>query len=288
MDWSSVVLAAIGGAVGAGLGTLLLAVLWPRRATADGAARKLDLRGIVMIIVVVLGARLGQPLLDPVIGPTVRDWIGPDFEGDVAEMMAQEPFFQVLQEKAPERAQAWRDAVAAAYREGGGVAAERVARTEGEAIGAWVMAEFSPRATDEALLDFYSALGRVTRETLLDHPRDCYGFYFPGVPGGPPSPDLEALGVDPLVLARQMIELARTANDEAVPVNSEAGQAGVAAAVAAASEAIGAENMVLFGARLPENDAEFALICRGMLVYLDHISTSDDAANTFRALASAG
>ena len=284
MDWSSVALAAIGGGVGAALGSLLLSVLWPRRAVAEGAARKLDLRGILMIIVVVLGARLGQPLLDPLIGPTVRDWIGTDFDREVAELMANEPFFQVLQDKAPERAQAWRDAVATAYREGGGAEADRVARTEGEAIGAWVMTEFSPRATDEALLGFYSALSTMTRETLMDHPRDCYGFFFPGVPGGPPSPDFEALGLDPLVLARQMIDLARTAYDEPVQVNLEAGQAGVAAAVAAATEVIGAENMALFGARLPENDAEFALICHGMLVYLDHIVTSDDAANTFRAV----
>ena len=116
MDWSSVILAGIGGGAGAGLGVLLLSILWPRRKVAGGAARKLDLRGILLIILAVLGAQLGQPLLDPVIGPTVRDWVGVDFESDVAEMMANEPFFQVLQEKAPDRAQQSRRAIARAAR----------------------------------------------------------------------------------------------------------------------------------------------------------------------------
>ncbi len=289
MDWSSVILAAIGGGVGAGLGGLLLAILWPRKTPANGAGRKLDLRGIVLIILVVLGSRLGQPLLDPIIGPAVRDWVGTDFEGEIVEMMASEPFFQVLQEKAPERADAWRIAVAEAYRAGGEAEAARVARAEGEVIGAWMVAEFSPRATDEALLGFYAALSAVTRGTLMDHPRECYGFYLPNqFPGSPSSPDLETMGIDAMEIGRHMIALAQTASDEPVEVNAAAAAAAQEAAVMAASEVMGADNLILLGGRLPETDAEYRLVCQGMLAFFEHIQASDDPANTFRVMAAGG
>ena len=156
-------------------------------------------------------------------------------------------------------------------------------------IGAWMVTEFAPRANDQALLEFYAALSSVTRETLMDHPRECYGFYLPNqFPGSPPSPDLEAMGVDPMEIGRMMIELARTAYDEPLAVNADAAAAGQAGAVAAASEVMGADNLILLGGRLPESDAEFGLVCQGMLTFFDHILASEDAANTFRAMSAAG
>jgi hypothetical protein len=279
MDISEIVLAAIGGGLGAGAGVLAGRVFFGKQEQG-----KTGLAGIVTIALVVLGARMGAPVLDPHIGPSIRDWVGVDIDAEIDNALGDQPFLVALEEHAPERFAEMRSAIADGYRDGGSAEAQRVAAVVGSEAGAWIVTEFGSRASDEALIAFYASMSALARDQLMEFPEACYGFFFPAVPGGPGSPNFESLGVDAAAMTNAMIDLMATASDEPLPFDTEASVQVQTAAATAALASMGEENADLFGRRAPVDQAEYTLACTGMVEFLDHYLASENGIHGFRQM----
>ena len=103
MDWAYLSLTAIDGAAGAGIGLFVGQVF---RVEPDG--RNFGVARAIALLLLVVGANLGPRYLDPYLGKAIRNALAAQVDRAVDETLREEPIVQVLQEYAPERAQAWR------------------------------------------------------------------------------------------------------------------------------------------------------------------------------------
>lgn len=281
MDWAFLSLTAIGGAVGAGIGLIAGRVF---RVEADG--RNFGMARVIALLLFVIGANLGPEYLEPYLGNPIRSALAAQVDRAVEETLRKEPIFGDLQEYAPEQAQAWRTSIAAAYRRGGRVESGRVAAAEGERIGSWIVSEFGPRASDASILALYQAMVALTEETLIHHPRECYGFYFYDVVGAPGAPDLAALGADKDGLVEPMREMLRSGSGYRVDYDQGRALEMRDEANLRALGILGSGRADLLDGRLPADEAEFTLACKAMLEILSVYLEADDAATGLRGLLS--
>ena len=287
MDLAEIALAAIGGGAGALVGSLLgglFGLIFLR-----GKGDKPNMIAIILTVgLTVAGSRFMPDILEPYIGETVRGALAEgdiaQFEADVIEGMETEPFFIVGNQYAPERAEAWREAVFAAYRSGGEDAAMTVSHQHGEEIGAWLVAEYTPRATDENLEAFYRAMLDLLQGPLSTRPAACYTYFFSvQVPGAAE----QMAEVDLNSVLNAMVQLPAGAAETPVAYDAALGGEVQMAAGQAALQRLGAGNEVLFGQRMAENEAEYALACSAMGAFLETMLAHEHSGPGMRALAAA-
>jgi hypothetical protein len=281
MDWAFLSLTAIGGVAGAGIGLLVGRIF---RAQPDG--RNFGMARVIALLLLVAGANLGPRYLDPYLGEPIRNVLAAQVDRAVEATLLQEPIFQVLEEYAPEQAQAWRTSIAAAYRRGGYAESVRASEAEGERIGGWIITEYGPRASDASILSLYVAMVALTEDTLIHHPRDCYGFYFYDVVGGPQAPDLAELGADENDLVEPMLDMVRSASSEAVDYDKRIADAVQNEAYERALAVLGDNRADLLDGRLPVNEGEYELACLAMLEFLSTYLDSDNVSTGLRGLLS--
>lgn len=287
MELSDIVLTAIGGGAGGLIGFAIGRIL-PRNETGGMAPVGL----VILVALSAFGGRLAPEFLDPYIGEDIRRLVaGPDatrFETELVEVMADQPFFVTVQTYAPERAQVWRQRVVEAYRSGGQAEAERVARAEGEAIGVWLITEFGPRASDDALLGFYSALTNFISGPLSAYPEACYAYAY-GSLNASTSTTLDRLLSDSagVALTASMVQLAEGASDLSVEYDIEAATAVQVEAMQAAMAVLGEGNSALFGQRQPANAIEYDLACSAMAAYFQTVMESEFRLDALRSILAA-
>jgi hypothetical protein len=281
MDWAFLSLTAIGGVAGAGIGLLIGRVF---RVQPDG--RNFGMARVLALLLLVAGANLGPPYLEPYLGKPIRNVLAAQVDRAVEATLQQEPIFQVLQEYAPEQAMAWRTSIAAAYRRGGYAESVRASEAEGDRIGGWIITEFGPRASDESIVSLYENMVALTEETLIHHPRACYGFYFYDVAGGPQAPDLAELGADENDLVEPLLDMVRTASSGAIDFDQEVADAVQNQAYDSAVSVLGADRVDLLDGRLPVDEVEYRLARLAMLEFLSAYLDSEYAVTGLRGLLS--
>ena len=292
MDMTDIALAAIGGGGGALAGSLLgglFGLIFMR-----GKGDKPNMVAIALTAgLAVAGGRLAPDLMEPYIGPSLRSILGEgaadEFDRAIGSAMEAEPFFAVVLEHSPDRAEAWRQAVSDAFRSGGEAEANRVAREQGELIGAWMVTEFLPRAADDVVLGFYETMLDLLSGPLSERPATCYAYlYGVDVPGAAEGlAELEQNG-DLLPVLEAMSRLPEGAFAEPPVYDIMAVNAVQSEALQAALDELGEGNEALFGQRIPANEAEFALTCSAMEAFFRSVMASEDPATTLRALVAAG
>jgi len=282
MDWTGIGLAALGGGVGGGLGVGLGMVV----------ARMMPVRGRTLQVALtaglaVLGMQLVPAALDALTGHSaaVRAREAQSLDDSLLRDMAENPFFAALQRVAPERADAWRAQVVDAYREGGAGAARMAALRAGEEAGAWIAGYYAPRASDAALTHFYTEMERLVSGPMQAYPRACHAYLFATGAGASQAYDAAALGIDMAPVAEAIAGLTDGAAADPRPYDRETARAIETAAADRAAAAIGADNLDLLGAREPLTDAEYALACEGMGIYLRTVLEADYAVEALRDFA---
>lgn len=261
MDLAGIILAAIGGAIGGGVAGLVSTVL-PKN--DEGKTGPLGM--ILVIGLAVVGMRLLPDVIDPYIGPAIRDAVGVDVAAELDTVFEEQPLLAALAEADPGEAAAARARVEEAYRNGGLEAARQASFDEGVRLGSSAMAVYAPRTSDEALRGTMQAMidfGEGTMET----PRLCYALFYNQVPGNDVRPDeIADAGQSAAAMGIQasMAEMIRQAAPEAVPFdveNAMAVQADLQAYMAANHQP--EDTRFLLGI-VPSDDDELRVACSVM------------------------
>lgn len=203
----------------------------------------------------------------------------------ITRELAGNPVFGAIERVAPERATAWRESVMAAYREGG-LAAGRAANLRiSEEMGGWIAAEYAPRASDEALLAFYTEMFTLIAGTLNAEPRACYAFLFGNSGNALSASDLAALDDAVRPFADRTAGLVDGAAGEPLPYDLDRAAAVQASAAEAAASRIGEDNLPLLGERTPAGASDYQLACEGMAAYLGAILDAEGRVDALRDFA---
>jgi|GEM_PF-3407386 len=281
-----------GGAAGLALGVLAALVLGQWRTGRGRVFGTALAAGLA-----VLGMRLGPALVG---GPAIADSAASAetqgasptaarFEGALEAAMEREwagnPVFVAVERVAPDRSAAWREAVMTAYREHG-LSAGRAANLRfSEAMGGWIASEYAPRATDEALLAFYSELQALAAGPLSARPRACYAFLYGDAGGALSASDMAALDDMARPYVHRVAGLVDGAAETPLLYDREQALAVQQAALEVAIVRIGEENLPLLDGRLPAGEAEYRLACEGMAAYLGAVLEAEDRMDALRSFA---
>jgi hypothetical protein len=199
--------------------------------------------------------------------------------------MADNPVYAAVQRVAPERAAAWHRQVVTAYRSDGLSAAHAANLRISEEMGAGLSAEYAPRASDAALLAFYTEMQAVIAGPLSARPRVCYSFLL-GDPGsGIDQTEFAALDAVLGPFSHRLAGLVDGASDEPVAYDADRALAVQMAAADSAASQAGDEALALLGERVPSTEAEYRLACSGMAAYLGAILASEGRLDALRDFA---
>tara|TARA_R110000868_G_scaffold53744_1_gene168475 strand:- start:409 stop:1284 length:876 start_codon:yes stop_codon:yes gene_type:complete len=286
MDMTAIALSALGGVLGACAG-LLLGLFMPGR----GPGRGLRLGNILALTLAVAGGRFGPAVLEPMIGSQLSAVLGRDETraaaiGDgMAALFETHPVFIALGEADPQEAVRMRTLVEAAYREGGNAAARSRAEELGREMGERAVRVYGPRASDEALRQFFGAtrdLGYAMQQT----PRQCYSLFYASLSTAPALTTEAAnatANYDTSGVEAGMAAIVRSAVDEPVPFD--------AARAVEIQQELGARLMesytpqdlrFMLGA-VPQDNAEMQLACDVMLASIDLMLAHEDSATMLRS-----
>lgn len=167
MDWYSVGVAAVCGALAGGAGTL--------------AARQIEKETTRRIVTALVSALLFVSLFGWAKNTVIKEHKAQVALSEFDSLIAGNPALESLQEFAPDAMEKLRNHLLTAARDG---AAPAVIETQGRQIVAEVVSQRLPRASDDALLNSI----RLTLDQMKHlHARgdnSCFRFLFPNVDGG--------------------------------------------------------------------------------------------------------
>lgn len=285
MDLSEIVIAAIGGGLGALAGALIGGLI-PRKEGSTG----LGLGGIVTIILVIVGAQFAPPFIEPHVGPHVRAALGDDVGSDVDALFAENEIFQALSEADPAAHERMRSRVEQAYGQGGIAAARDIAFQEGYELGQQAVIRFGPRAPDETLLAMQHTTLGVARG-LRQEPRLCYAMLYSAVtPQNVPMEDVSAAGNHPAAAGLQTMlsDLIRAAGPEVIAYDADRVAQAMGDVQLHMLENLSQEQLRYFTGYAPQTDVEYLQACDTMIDLLEFQLNHEYAADMVRAGLSAG
>lgn len=169
-DWVAIVAAAIAGGVGGAIGGLL-----------GGLTKNSTLRGILIIVPTILGARLATPFIQPevekVIGPSMR---GPQFdavyETDIRPGLMKMPAYVRVFKDHREVEVAFKEELRKAFLAGGAKGMNEAAVAIGTRVLGDVMIRYVPFARDEDLIEFAKTFTDALKTLQARDPEVCVLF----------------------------------------------------------------------------------------------------------------
>ena len=280
MDIADIMIAGIGGGLGAALG-YLIAGLIPRKEGSTG----LGLRGVVAIVLAVVGMRVMPPVIDPYIGPALRGSLGSDVGGDIDALFAENPLMVAMSEVDPEAHANMRIRVVEAYEAGGMSAARDAAIQEGMVLGQQAVLTYAPRADDDTVIGFQRAVLGTARG-MMSEPRLCYAMMYSSVaPQNVDPEDIARAGGHPASAGMQdaMVALIRAAGSEVVAYDADFAAAGMGELQMHVLQNYSDEQIRYFSGYAPRNDGEYAQACGTMIDLLQYQLNHDYAIDMIRA-----
>ena len=271
----SIVLAGLGGVVGAVLGYLL-----------GGLGR----RWTIVIATAAAGA-----LLAPVFGAQVSETgitTQPqrDIGAEVDAMFAENEMFLALATVDPDAQQRMRERAIAAFETDGAARAEQVIYEEAFVLGQTALMVYGPRTTDAALLNLQATLLEVSRG-LVTEPEHCYALLYSGVaPQNITTQQAMAAGRHPSYARMQdaMVALVLAAGPEVVPHDPDRATLGTGEMQGFVFNNYEESRLRYFSGYQPQTDAEYAEACDAMADLLEYQLNHEYAADMVRAGLSAG
>lgn len=159
MDWASVVLAGISGAVGAAIARLL--VRNPRE------------RRIVYVLVLVVSFAIVNALARAFVLPPIRAW---QYERKAEQELQEIPAYRVIQQSDPQTYEKIRVIVRDGIRDG---QRSEVLASHIRAVISELVIIYVPHASDDAVIEFTRVMVREIEELTQASPDHCYQFLFP-------------------------------------------------------------------------------------------------------------
>lgn len=266
----SIVLAGLGGVVGAVLGYLL-----------GGLGR----RWTIVIATAAAGA-----LLAPVFGAQVSETgitTQPqrDIGAEVDAMFAENEMFLALATVDPDAQQRMRERAISAFETDGAARAEQVIYEEAFVLGQTAVLVYGPRATDAALLNLQRTLLDVARG-LVTEPEHCYALLYSGVaPQNISTQQAMAAGRHPSYARMQeaLVALVMAAGPDVVEHDRDRATLGIGEMQGYVFNTYDEDRLRYFSGYQPQNDAEYAQACDAMADLLEYQLNHEYAAEMVRA-----
>lgn len=278
MDITSIILAGIGGALGAGLG-LLFGARMPRRGDGFGQPQ------IIAIALTVVGALIVPVAAGPLVSGERGAHGGRDMGAEVDAMFAENRMLQALATVDPDAQQRMRERAIEAFRTGGAEQAEQVMYEEAFVLGQTAVVVYGPRATDEALLGLQRTLLSVARN-LMSEPQYCYTLLYSGIaPQNISSRQAMEAGRHAAYAPMQdaMVALVLAAGPEVIPHDPDRATLGTGELQGFVFNNYDENRLRYFSGYQPQNDAEFAAACDAMADLLEFQLNHEYAADMVRA-----
>lgn len=282
MDWTSIILAAIGGALGAAIGTLM-ALPFQSKSTKSIVAVAITILGAT------LGGRLGPTLLDPYLGGSLRDAMGQTAAvEEQLQALRDDAFFAALIDGGAVSEDELRARLLDAYREGGAEGLKREAGVIGQENGERVFSEYLPRASDADIMEVTRAMTEIMAHLSQTDPQMCYDWLF----GAQHGRIFDAVAFGERIGAERenrlhaaFTEAVRNAAETPPETSLKAAQAGVQQAGAAAGAMFTQENVgIITGERPAADEAEAKLACDAMRALYENALEQENAADVLRLL----
>lgn len=285
MDWAQVAISAIGGGAGVTIGS---AVGWSLSRLFLN--KNSDVVHYLTVAGVVLGISVLPRLIEPIIGPPIREVLGPPWElAELSEELRSHEFFAVMIERRPELEDEFLRTITAAYQSGGADAVYRAGLTWGSDNVTILFEEYAPYARDKDLLAWLVGTASVL-DTLLDgDPFVCYDFMYGAQMGHPLDQNSlpEELQAELVrFLDEVMAPMIRYADDAVEYVTTDDDQAAfLALAVDLVSE-LGVDRVKYVQSVRPESEIDARTVCRASANFFANIAEHPRASQIARVMLS--
>ncbi len=283
MDLTSILLAGLGGALGAGVGILVGSRL-------PGRSDRLGVRQGVTIALAVAGALVMPIAAAPLLSGEREASDTRNIGAEIDNMFAENEMFEALATVDPDAQHRMRERAVEAYRSEGAERAEQVIYEEAFVLGQTAVMVYGPRATDEALLMLQRTLLAVARN-LIDEPAYCYTLLYSGIaPQNITSQQALEAGRHPAYARMQdaMVALVLAAGPEIIPHNADRAALGTGELQGFVFNNYDENRLRYFSGYQPRTDAEFAQACDAMADLLEFQLNHEYAADMVRAGLSGG
>jgi len=261
MDWAQVAVNAVAAGTGAGIGSIFGSLLgWLFSKKASILVQSLTVAGAV------LGYSVLPPLIEPVIGPPIREVLGPPWElAEVSEELRRHEFFAVMFERNPELEDEFLRTITAAYQSGGADAVYPAGFTWGSDNVAVLFEEYAPYARDEDLRAWLEEMASVLNTLLDGDPFVCYDFMYGAQMGHPLDQDSlpEELQAELIrFLDEVMTPMIRHADDTVEYVTTDDDQAAFLALAVELVSDLGVDRVKFVQSVRPESEIDARAVCR--------------------------
>ncbi len=280
-DWASLIIAGLSGGIAGALGGMLGSLF--------GGRGRSTLTVIFIVAGVVFLPRYIEPVLNPYIGPLMRDVTGQTDQAErEMENLTANPLLAAVIGDDPEKEADVRARLTEAYRVGG----IRGIRSEIENIGREygqdaVFAKL-PRAQAADVLAYFNAVTDGVRHMVWSSPDICYQWLYGAQYGDPVDGEalITALGEERVkVLFGAMVAVINNAGADPVVYNRESALQRIQAAAGRAFSRVDQGSFaVMAGERAPQSREEMIVACQATGDLYTHILQGDAPADTIREL----
>jgi hypothetical protein len=282
MDWTQVILAGLGGGLGAALGSLL-AVPFSSKST------KSTIAVIAVVIGSSLGGKFGPQLAEPYLGPLLRDATGQtaDVESQLATLKG-DPFFAALLAAKPDLEPQIKARLVEAYRKGGADGLKREAGLIGSEYGGTIFSTYAPCAKSDDLKEVFTAVTDIADELTKSDPELCYVWLF-GTKIGKTFDSVEfsrSVGsAREKHLASGLVAMIKNAAPAPIAYDRKAAQQGVKRAAEAMAAQLGQQNLPLLTLeRVATTTDEQRLVCAATATLYKAALAEPNSGDVLRAI----